>query len=92
MVLDVNESIKELKFDLEKISEWAFQWIMQFNLDPSKQAKEVIFSRKSKVYSHPPLKFNKNDVKSSSETFRYYFRFKTKFNIHVDKKLKRVIK
>ena len=25
-VLDVNESTKKLNFDLEKISEWAFQW------------------------------------------------------------------
>ena len=25
-VLHVNESTKKLKFDLEKISEWAFQW------------------------------------------------------------------
>ena len=47
-VLDVNESIKKLKFDLEKISEWAFQWKMQFNSDPNQQANEVIFSRKSK--------------------------------------------
>ena len=27
-VLDVNESTKKLNFDLEKISEWAFQWKM----------------------------------------------------------------
>ena len=26
---------------------------------------------------------------SSSETFRYYFRFKLNFNIHVDKKIKK---
>ena len=30
-VLDVNESTKKLNFDLEKISEWAFQLIMHFN-------------------------------------------------------------
>ena len=33
------------------------------NPDPNKQANEVIFSRKSKVHSHPPLTFNNNDVK-----------------------------
>ena len=43
-VLDVNESTNKLNFDLEKISEWAFQWKMQFNPDPNKQANEVIFS------------------------------------------------
>ena len=62
-VLDVNKSTKKLNLDLEKISEWAFQWKMHFNPDPNKQANEVIFTRKSKVHSHPPLTFNNNDVK-----------------------------
>ena len=44
--------------DLEKISDWAFQWKMNFNLDASKQAQEVIFSRKIKKINHPPLVFN----------------------------------
>ena len=45
-VLDVNESTKKLNLDLEKISQWAFQWKMHFNPYPNKQANEVIFSRK----------------------------------------------
>ena len=45
-VLDINKSVTELNTDLEKISQWAYQWEMQFNPDPSKQANEVIFSRK----------------------------------------------
>ena len=61
--LDVNESTKKLNFNLEKVSECAFQWKMHFNPDPNKQANEVIFSRKSEVHSHPPLTFNNNDVK-----------------------------
>ena len=36
---------------------------MQFNPDPNKMAKEIIFSRKSKVHSYLPLTFNNNDVK-----------------------------
>ena len=52
-VLDVNKSTKKLNLDLEKISEWAFQWKMRFNHDPNKQANEVIFSRKSKVHFIP---------------------------------------
>ena len=36
---------------------------MQFNPDPNKQTNEVIFSRKSKVHSYPPLTFNNNDDK-----------------------------
>ena len=37
---------------------------MQFNLDPNKQANEIIFSRKlvSKNLSHPPVKFNNNNI------------------------------
>ena len=36
---------------------------MTFNSDPYKQAQEVIFSRKIKKTSHPPLNFNNNSVK-----------------------------
>ena len=35
---------------------------MSFNPDPKKEAQEVIFSRKSKATSHPPLVFNNNNV------------------------------
>ena len=35
---------------------------MSFNPDPKKQVQEVIFSRKSKAISHPPLVFNNNNV------------------------------
>ena len=34
---------------------------MSFNPDPKKQAKDVIFSRKSKAISHPQLVFNNNN-------------------------------
>ena len=50
--------------DLKKISDWAFQWKMSFNPDPCKQAQEVIFSRKLKNVSHPPLVFNNANVSS----------------------------
>ena len=39
---------------------------MSFNPDPSKQAQEVIFSRKTKKEYHPPLVFNNNN--NASET------------------------
>ena len=35
---------------------------MSFNPDPSKQAQEVIFSRKLNEEYHPPLAFNNNNV------------------------------
>ena len=52
VVGNVNTSAKELNDDLEKVNEWAFQWKMSFNPDPSKQAHEVIFSCKSKRPTH----------------------------------------
>ena len=35
---------------------------MTFNPDRSKQAQEIIFSRKIKKAAHPPLLFNNNNV------------------------------
>ena len=39
---------------------------MSFNPDPSKQAKEIIFSRKKMKSSHPSVSFNKIPVSSTS--------------------------
>ena len=93
-VLDVNESTKKLNFDLEKISEWAFQWKMQFNPDPNKQANEVIFSRKSEVHSYPPLTFNNNDVKKCphQKNLGIILDSKLDYNIDVDNKIKKSYK
>ena len=44
------------------IHNWAFQWKLNFNPDPTKQAQEVIFSRKTKKQPHPPLVFNNTNV------------------------------
>ena len=48
VVHNVNTIAKELNNCLEKINRWAYHWKMSFNSDPSKQAQEVIFSRKTK--------------------------------------------
>ena len=58
LVQDVYTSAKELNDNLKKINDWVFQWKMRFNHDLSKQAPEVIFSRKVKRSTHPPLVFN----------------------------------
>ena len=44
---DITISKHELNSDLRKISIWAYQWKMPFNPDVSKQAQEVIFSKKT---------------------------------------------
>ena len=48
-----------------QINKWAFQWKMSFNPDPSKQAQEIIFSRKTKKICHPSLRFNNSIVSQS---------------------------
>ena len=62
VVHNANTIAKELNNDLVKINRWAYQWKMSFNPDPSKQAQEVIFSRKTKKEYHPPLAFNNNNA------------------------------
>ena len=57
-----NNSASQLYNDLDKISDWAYIWKISFNPDPSKQAQEVIFSRKCTKEDHPPIYFNATPV------------------------------
>ena len=59
-------SANDLNKDLKIINDWVFQWKMNFNPDPTKQAHEVIFSRKTKEVYYPPLVFNDTIVSQSS--------------------------
>ena len=61
VIHDGNTSPLELNSDLAKINRWSFQWKMSFKPDPKEQAQEVIFGRKSKAISYPPLLFNNNN-------------------------------
>ena len=91
-VLDVNESAKTLNIDLEKINQWAFQWKMQFNPDPNKQANEVIFSRKmNNNLSYPPVKFNGNSITKCSDQkhLEVVLDSKLDFNTLIDQKIKK---
>ena len=51
----IQTSGNNLNKDLERISNWATQWKMNFNPDTTKQAQEVIFSRKVKKKVHLPF-------------------------------------
>ena len=51
----VNTSASTLNSDLLKIQDWAYQWKMSFNLDQTKQAQEITFSRNKNATTHPPL-------------------------------------
>ena len=46
VVKDPTMTAVDLNHDLDIINQWAHQWKMQFNPDPTKQAKEIIFSCK----------------------------------------------
>ena len=58
----VHDSAKQLNDDLNKISEWMFQCKMAFNPDLSKQAQQILFSRKTHKISHSKLNFNNSPV------------------------------
>ena len=62
VVQDTNLLANALNNDLLKINNWAYQWKISFNPDPSKQAQEVIFSRKVKKPSYLVLILNNNHV------------------------------
>ena len=62
VVREMASSANILNNDLSKINNWAYQWKMSFNPDPSRQAQEVIFSGKIKKPSHPHFIFNNNKV------------------------------
>ena len=94
VVHDVNASARDLYNDLKKINKWAFQWKMSFNPDPSKQAQEVIFSRKIKKLPHPSLVFNNNNVlqASSQKHLGVTLDVKLTFDEHLNNVLNKVNK
>ena len=56
----------EINQDLETISQWAYQWKMEFNPDPTKQATELLFScKKTLLYT---LLFSSTEVSLQKST------------------------
>ena len=91
-VVDINKSVTKLNTDLEKISQWVYQWKMQFNSDPNKQANEVIFSRRliSNNLAHSPVKFNNNISRCSHQKhLGVALDSNLNFNTHIDQKIKK---
>ena len=66
VVRDPEKSARDLNHDLEVINNWAKQWKMSFNPDPTKPAEEILFSHK-RPRPHPPLFFNGVEVKRVEE-------------------------
>ena len=95
VVYDVNTSAKELNdWALIIVNDWAFHWKMSFNPDPSKQAQEIIFSRKSKRSTHPPLIFNNNNFSQtySQKHLGVILDFKLTFEEHLNNVLAKLNK
>ena len=90
IVGDPNTSACELNHDLKLISQWALQWKMSFNPDPTKQEVQVLFSRKTRKIAHPEIFFNDTQVKTVNEHKHLGLTLDTKltFASHIDDKLR----
>ena len=88
-VRDPAKCAKVLNDDLLKVSNWAFKWKMIFNPDITKQAQEVIFSRKSKKTDHPAVYFNDAPVEKTScqKHLGMHLDEKPSFNTHIKDKI-----
>ena len=64
VVHEPTTAAENLNHDLDLINLWATKWRMSFNQDPSKQAVEVIFSKKRCPRNHPPISFKNAPIKS----------------------------
>ena len=67
IVHDPATSAADLNHDLDLIQKWAYQWKMEFNPDPLKQATQMIFSCKRNTTHHPPVFFNGIQVATVDE-------------------------
>ena len=56
----MHTSANNLNNDFNKISDWVIQWKINFNPNRSKQAQEVISSRKLQNLNHGAIYFNHN--------------------------------
>ena len=61
-----------LNEDLNLISNWAYTGKMSFNPDPSKQAKEITFSKKRSDTQLPVLIFNNSNSIISLRNIRTF--------------------
>ena len=85
VIKDHLNSLNKLDEDLSKIPQWVYQWEMSFNPDVSKQAQEVIFSRK-KNFSYPVAFFNNLPInrKSTQKHLGLWLDEKLIFSEHIN--------
>ena len=90
VVHNITDSANLLNSDLSKIDEWALQWKMSFNPDPTKQPQEIIFSRKTSQRNHPGLMFSNSIVNVTTIHKHLGMTFDSKLSL--DKHLKSELK
>ena len=94
VVYDSTGSSVSVNNELLKISQWAYQWKMIFNLDISKQAQEVVFYRKAITTNHETVYFN--NVLVIRENFQKHLGLildpKLNFFDHINEKIKKTNK
>ena len=94
VVHDINQSGINLNDDLEKVSNWAFQWKMSFNPDINKQAQGVIFSRRLPKSNSPSLTLNGTSITQSEiqNHLEMFLDSKLDFKEHIQNVLNKVSK
>ena len=94
IVHNITDSANLLNSNLSKINEWALQWKKSFNPDPTKQAQEIIFSRKTSKRNHPGLMFNNNIVNLTTihKHIGMVFDSKLSFDEHLKSVLRKLVK
>ena len=82
VVYDKEVAATQLNSDLEIISQWAYQWKMQFNPDKNKQSIQVIFSQERDRSAHPLLYFNRSEVVLKHEQKHLGMILDSELNLH----------
>ena len=72
----------------------AFQWKMNFNPDPTKQAQYLLFSRKVQMINHSTLFFNQNVVPQTSlqKHVGMFLNSKSNFSEHLKTIFQKLVK
>ena len=83
-----------LNDNLQKISRWAYQWKMIFNPDASKQAQEIVFSRKASASNHATVCFSNVPVITDNiqKHLGLFLGSKLSFFDHINEKIERLLK
>ena len=93
-VKDTNKTANAINNGLSLISNYAFNWKLLFNMDPSKPAQEALFLRKKKLQTHPIISLNIIQVQIAlcQKYFGVFLDEKLNCKQHVDNAIMKVNK